>query len=135
MDPTNALPSRTIEPDEPHGHSAAMPHHKVNYFAIFLLLVVLTAVTVIVAFVHLQSEIVKVLIALTIASIKASFVALYFMHLKFEGKLIYLILLLPVFLCLVLVIALIPDVVHAHLFVDFTGRGGAGALATPGSHP
>ena len=111
-----------------------MPHHKVNYVAIFALLVALTVVTVIVAFVHIQSEIVKVLIALTIASIKASFVALYFMHLKFEGKLIYLILLLPVFLCIVLVIALIPDVVHAHLFVDFTGRGGAGALG-PGAHP
>jgi caa(3)-type oxidase subunit IV len=134
MDDANALPLRTHEPDEPHGHSEPMPHHKVNYLAIFGLLVALTVVTVVVAFVHIQSEIVKVLIALTIASIKASFVALYFMHLKFEGKLIYLILLLPVFLCVVLVIALIPDVVHAHLFVDFTGRGGAGAMS-PGAHP
>ena len=82
------------------------------------------------------SEIVKVLLALTIASIKASAVALFFMHLKFEGKLIYLILIVPVFLCLVLVIALIPDVVHATLFVDFTGRGGAGAMsAGGGAHP
>jgi cytochrome c oxidase subunit 4 len=68
---------------------------------------------VVVAFVHLESELTKVLVALTIASIKAAFVALYFMHLKFEGKLIYLILLLPVFLCIVLVISLIPDIVHA----------------------
>src|SRR3954463_7859532 len=133
--PPAVAADRMHEPEEPHGHSEPMPHHKVNYVAIFGLLVALTVVTVVVAFVHIQSEVVKVLIALTIASIKASFVALYFMHLKFEGKLIYLILLLPVFLCLVLVIALIPDVVHAHLFVDFTGRGGAGALATPGSHP
>jgi cytochrome c oxidase subunit 4 len=100
-------------PEEPHGHTVPMPHHKVNYLAIFGLLVVLTIVTVVVAFVHLESELTKVLVALTIASIKAAFVALYFMHLKFEGKLIYLILLLPVFLCVVLVISLIPDIVHA----------------------
>src|SRR3954468_498308 len=131
--PTTAA-DRMHEPDEPHGHSEAMPHHKVNYVAIFGLLVALTVVTVVVAFVHLHSEIAKVLVALTIASIKAAFVALYFMHLKFEGKLIYLVLIVPVFLCIVLVIALIPDIVHAHLFVDFTGRGGAGALS-PGSHP
>lgn len=108
---------------EPHGHTVPMPHHKVNYLGIFLLLTVLTIVTVAVAFVHIRSELVKVLVALTIASIKAAFVALYFMHLKFEGKLIYLILFLPVFLCIVLVISLIPDVVHANLFVDFMGYG------------
>ena len=134
MDASNPITPRTIEPEEPHGHTEAMPHHKVNYVAIFGLLVALTVVTVVVAFVHIRSELIKVLVALLIASIKAAFVALYFMHLKFEGKLIYLILAVPVFLCIVLVIALIPDVVHAHLFVDFTGRGGAGALS-PGAHP
>ncbi len=101
---------------EPHGHSEPTPHHKINYVAIFGLLVVLTIVTVAVAFVHIERELIKVLVALTIASIKAAFVTLYFMHLKYEGKLIYLILLLPLFLCILLVIALIPDVVHAPLF-------------------
>ena len=62
----------------------------------------------------------NVAIALTIASVKAALVALYFMHLKFEGKLIYLILLLPVFLCCVLVIALIPDIVHGLPFNRMT---------------
>jgi cytochrome c oxidase subunit 4 len=111
---------RMPEHEEPHGHSVPMPHHKVNYVLIFALLVALTAATVIVAFVHLNSELAKVLVALTIATIKASFVALYFMHLKFEGKLIYLVLVVPVSLCIILVIALIPDIVHATLFVDFT---------------
>jgi cytochrome c oxidase subunit 4 len=108
---------------ELHGHTVATPHHKVNYVGIFILLVALTVVTVVIAFVHIRSELVKVLVALTIASIKAAFVALYFMHLKFEGKLIYLILFLPVFLCIVLVISLIPDIVHAKLFVDFMAYG------------
>ena len=111
MDTTHA-PDRMREPDEPHGHSEPMPHHEVNYVAIFGLLVVLTVVTVLATFIPTQKELVKVLIALAIASVKAAFVALYFMHLKFEGKLIYLILLLPLFLCFVLVLALIPDIVH-----------------------
>ena len=112
MDTTTTPIDRGGAPEEPHGHGEPTPHHKVNYLAIFGLLCALTVVTVAVAFVHIQSEMVKVLLALLIASIKAAFVALYFMHLKFEGKLIYLILFLPVFLCVVLVVALIPDIVH-----------------------
>ena len=112
MDTTTHAPDRMHEPEEPRGHSEPMPHHKVNYVAIFGLLVVLTVVTVLATFIPTDKELVKVLIALSIASVKASFVALCFMHLKFEGKLIYLILLLPLFLCFVLVLALIPDIVH-----------------------
>jgi caa(3)-type oxidase subunit IV len=101
-----ATATATATATEARGHSTPLPHHKVNYVAIFALLVLLTIVTVAIAFVQ-------------IASIKAAFVALYFMHLKFEGKLIYLILALPVFLCIVLVVALIPDIVHA---VQFAGQ-------------
>ena len=43
------------EPEEPHGHSVPEPHHKVNYLAIFILLVVLTVVTVAVAFIPARS--------------------------------------------------------------------------------
>jgi cytochrome c oxidase subunit 4 len=121
METSNSAIPTPHESAEHHGHAGAMPHHKVNYVSIFVLLVALTVVTVVVAFVHIQSEPIKVLVALLIASIKASAVALYFMHLKFEGKLIYLILLVPAFLAIVLVVSLIPDIVHARLFVDFTG--------------
>src|SRR3954452_13734911 len=106
--------------EEPHAVSVAMPHHKVNYVGIFILLCLLTIVTVAVAFVHIERESIKVLVALTIASIKGAAVAMFFMHLKFEGKLIYLILLVPVFLAIVLVIALIPDVVHGLPFYSMT---------------
>ena len=111
--------------EEPHGHTEAMPHHPVPYFLIFGLLVVLTVVTVAVAFIDIRSEVVKVLLALTIASVKASAVALFFMHLKFEGKLIYLILIVPLLLCIVLVVALIPDIVYAAPFNSTTPLPGA----------
>ena len=125
MDTTHAAPPAN-DPDEPHGHTEPMPFHKVNYLAIFILLVALTVVTVVVAFVHIESEMTKVLVALSIATIKAAFVALFFMHLKFEGKLIYLILLVPVFLSVVLVVSLIPDIVHGLPFerlVPYPGQG------------
>src|SRR5687768_672167 len=96
---------------EAHGHSQAMPHHAVNYYRIFGYLVVLTIITVAVAFVHLESELMKVLVALTIASIKACFVALFFMHIKFEGKLIRFVLYVPLILTVSLIAALIPDIV------------------------
>ena len=70
----------------------------------------LTAVTVFVAFVGIKSEMVKVLLALAIASVKASAVVIYFMHMKFEGKLIYTILYAPLMLAIFLTIALIPDI-------------------------
>jgi|SRR4051794_16045063 cytochrome c oxidase subunit 4 len=96
---------------EAHGHTQAAPHHKVNYFLIFGVLVVLTGITVGVAYIDIQKEWIKVLLALTIASIKASFVAMFFMHLKFESKLIYFILIVPLVFTVVLVCALFPDIV------------------------
>jgi cytochrome c oxidase subunit IV len=111
--------------EEPHGHTEPMPHHSVPYFLIFGLLVVLTIVTVAVAFIDIRSEIVKVLLALAIASVKASAVAFFFMHLKFEGKLIYLILIVPLLLCILLVVALIPDIVYGAPFNRMTPLPGA----------
>src|SRR5437762_9709399 len=72
--------------EEPHGHTEALPHHPVPYYLIFGILVVLTVITVGVAFLDIHNEIAKVLLALTIASIKASAVALFFMHLKFRSE-------------------------------------------------
>ena len=99
---------------EAHGHSQAAAHHHVPYFAIFGLLVVLTIVTVAVAFIPAVAhgpEWLKVLVALIIASIKAAFVALFFMHLKFEGKMIYFIVGVPLVLTVILIAALFPDIV------------------------
>ncbi len=109
---TNVETSRMGEPEEAHGHSEPMPHHHVNYLLIFGCLLVLTAVTVLAAFIHFDTELITVGIALLIAFVKATLVARYFMHLKFEGKLIYLILFAPLALCVILVVALIPDIGH-----------------------
>jgi cytochrome c oxidase subunit 4 len=98
------------EPEEPHGTTVPMPHHSVNYYAIFIALVVLTIVTVLVAFVRFKSEFVNLAISMLIATTKATLVASFFMHLKFEGKLVRMIFFIPLFLCVLLIVALIPDV-------------------------
>src|SRR5437868_10190779 len=100
----------TIPPQEPHGHAQPAAHHYVPYYLIFLVLVALTANTVMVASHRYSSELVNVTLALLIASIKAICVARYFMHLKFEGKLIHAILIVPLFLAVVLAVSLIPDI-------------------------
>ena len=101
-------------PEPAHGHTEQAPHHEIPYVAVFFALVGLTIVTVAIAMHRFEVEAINVLLALVVASIKGSLVGLYFMHLKFEGKLIYLIFIVPLGLCVLLVMALIPDVVLTH---------------------
>jgi cytochrome c oxidase subunit IV len=101
----------------PRGHSEPAPHHHVNYLLIFVCLIVLTVATVAVAFKRFDDHWINLLIALAVASLKALLVARYFMHLKFEGKLIKLTLVFPILLCVIMVAALIPDIV-----VEPTGK-------------
>jgi len=58
------------------------------YIGVFVALLFLTVVTVGVSYIHLPVG-KAVALALFVASIKASLVALYFMHLSHEKKIIY----------------------------------------------
>lgn len=112
---SNAAVSRLGEGDAeggaPRGHSVPAPHHKVNYILIFSLLIVLTVVTVAVAFKRLEKEWMNLGVALAVASVKALLVARYFMHMKFEGKLIKLTMVFPIILCVIMIAGLVPDLV------------------------
>jgi len=55
------------------------------YFAVFILLLLLTGVTIRVAFVDLGRG--NTILALTIAVVKALFVILYFMHVRYSPQL------------------------------------------------
>jgi cytochrome c oxidase subunit IV len=105
--------TRRHEPDEPHGVSQPPAHHHVPYLKVFFSLMVLTVITVAIGiYLRFPQEAINVLLALLVASIKGSLVAMYFMHLKFEGKLIYLIFVAPLVLCVILVVALLPDIIR-----------------------
>jgi cytochrome c oxidase subunit 4 len=61
------------------------------YITIFLVLLVGTALTVAAAFVDFPWRL-NTVVALTIATIKATFVVLYFMHVRYSSRLIWVIL-------------------------------------------
>jgi cytochrome c oxidase subunit 4 len=104
----------------PRGHTTPAPHHKVPYYLIFAALIVLTGVTIAVAFKRFDDEWYNVGIALGVASVKALLVAAFFMHLKYEGKLIWLALFFPLLLCVIMIAALVPDITFGrdHAFND-----------------
>lgn len=60
------------------------------YVTIFLVLVVGTVLTVVAAFLDFPWRL-NTIIALTIASAKATFVVLYFMHVRYSSRLIWVI--------------------------------------------
>jgi cytochrome c oxidase subunit 4 len=62
-------------------------HAKKTYSAVLAALLVLTVITVLAAGVHFGSPSVNVIVALVIASVKASLVALFFMHLRYDKPL------------------------------------------------
>ena len=76
----------------------SMEHFKSHirgYVVVFVALMALTVVTVAASYLHLPTGM-AITLALIIATVKASLVALYFMHLISEKKVIYLILLFAV---------------------------------------
>jgi len=60
------------------------------YVGIFLILLVGTALTVLAAFRDFPGPL-NAVVALTIATIKATFVVLYFMHVRYSGRLVWLV--------------------------------------------
>jgi cytochrome c oxidase subunit IV len=76
------------------GHDDIRSHVK-TYFMIFGALMVLTIITVAVSYLELATPL-AVTVALIVATIKGSLVAMYFMHLLHERKVIYWALMLTV---------------------------------------
>lgn len=80
------------------GHSKeAITKHLWVYKAVFYALLIGTVVTVGMYYVHLQTMVLTIAIALVIATTKASLVAGFFMHLSSEKKSIYTVLAITVF--------------------------------------
>lgn len=80
------------------------------YLGIFGALIVGTIITVWVAMGIDLGRPGNIALGIIIACVKASLVALFFMHLKFESKLIWGAALLPLVLFLIIVFALMPDI-------------------------
>jgi cytochrome c oxidase subunit 4 len=91
------------------------------YVGIFISLMVLTAATVGAAYVNLGAM--NIVVALGIASLKATLVVLYFMHARYSPKRTQLVIICAVF-WLAIMLALTLS--------DYATRGREGAAKTPG---
>jgi cytochrome c oxidase subunit 4 len=83
-------------------------HHR-PYMRVFVFLIILTAVEVAVAL-TLSAAAVKVPLLIALAIAKATLVAMYYMHLRFEGRLLRLVAVFPLILSIVLALAPAFDV-------------------------
>jgi len=83
-------------------------HTQPKYFVIFWWLLALTIIEVGVIYMPLAKLLIAILLV-GLALSKASLVAMYFMHLKFERATLGLIAVTPLLLCVLLVFALLPD--------------------------
>ncbi len=91
-------------------HTHTEQHHittNKTYIIVWIILMILTAVTVYVSYINFG--ILNIVIALVVASIKASVVALYFMHLKFEDSITWVFALFPLSLLALLIAMTITD--------------------------
>ena len=79
-----------------------------KYMRIFVILIILTGAEVAAVYMPFPT-IVTALLLIGMACSKAAYVALYFMHLKFEKRTLTIIALTPFILCVFLVFMLLPD--------------------------
>ncbi|MEZ5405632.1 MAG: cytochrome C oxidase subunit IV family protein [Verrucomicrobiia bacterium] len=82
--------------------AVAIKSHLKFYVGIFAALLVLTVITVVVSYIHLGTA-GNITLALVIATLKASLVAAFFMHLSSEKTTIYRLMISALFFFLVLV--------------------------------
>lgn len=80
-----------------------------SYVVVWAALVIFTAVTVAISFLNLGA--LNAAAALCIASIKASLVALYFMHLRHEIKLVLGFALFPLVILALIIMGTLTDVI------------------------
>ncbi len=86
----------------------AHAEHKTNYMAIFWWLAILTVIELVVIFLHIPKLVINILLG-ALAVSKATLVALYFMHLRFETRTLGYIALTPLLIGTLLVMVLMPD--------------------------
>ena len=85
----------------------------VNYFSIWVWLVVLTVGYLLERFLGIPRH-VALLAIFGIALVKALLVALNFMHLRWESPMIYAIVVVPIVLFGILLVLLLPDITFIH---------------------
>ena len=87
---------------------ATEEHKHPNYMAIFWFLAILTVVEIAVIYLPLAKFTIGVLLC-ALALGKATMVAMYFMHLRFEARTLGMIAVVPLLIATLLIFVLLPD--------------------------
>jgi cytochrome c oxidase subunit 4 len=103
---------------------------KRTYYAIFGALMLLTAITVAVAFVNLGA--LNFPVAIAIAITKATLVVLFFMHVKYSSRLTKMVIGMALFFLLTMFGLTMTDYLTRGWFTSPTGTAGAGSSVTIG---
>ncbi len=101
---------------------------KSTYYGVFAALMVLTGITIAVAFVHLGRM--NFPVALAIAITKASLVILFFMHVKYSSKLVKMIVGMAFFFLFIMFALTMTDYLSRGWFTSPRGSTGAGTQVT-----
>lgn len=83
--------------------------HRPNYLFVWMWLVILVVVSITASLLLPKSA--ALFLIFFVAVIKALLVALNYMHLKFEGPVLYALVIIPLLIVAVLIFALFPDFV------------------------
>lgn len=119
-----------------HAHATdAHSHPHVNYMKIFWTLLVLTLAEYFYAMLTQQHFGLLITGLLTLAIIKASLVGYYFMHVKFEGKWVFGLIIPTLVLAMIVVLALVPDIAKGRSDDEFVIPEDDSALVAPASTP
>jgi len=109
MDPhVTTLPAASAPPDA-HAES----HEPPKYFSIWFVLLIVTLAEVVFAAIFKQSSLFKGVGLVVMALYKVVLVALYFMHLKFEKKTLWIVAAAPLIFGVILSIGAYPDSEHS----------------------
>ena len=96
-------------PKAEHDSVTPATHVKPNYYLIWVVLGVLTLAEVAVAFLSGMPKRVLVIILVLLAIWKAMLVAMYYMHLKFEPRKLWIVALAPLPLAVILVMVILTE--------------------------
>jgi cytochrome c oxidase subunit 4 len=108
--------------------NAHAQHEEPNYMNIFWALAVLTVIEIVVVYLPFSRLMIGFLLV-ALAGTKASLVALYFMHLKFERSTLGIIALTPLLLCVFLIFMLLPDLTAHNKLPTVSTKTAAGEHA------
>ena len=94
-------------------HAPAVHRHRPNYMLIFVFLALLTGVEVGVAFTPISKS-VQVIFLIALAIAKATLVGMYYMHLRYEGRVLRFVAIGPLLLAIILTLPPLFDLAIGH---------------------